>query len=81
MNDMALGRLQMLLDGEGAPEAVDYEWYYRQYQGVLHVLLFIEWLMKFVSKDEEEKEVEAPTPEAPADDFTFGGDYASQDSP
>ena len=85
MNDMAMGRLQMIIDDDGAPELIDYEWYHRQYQGTRYVILFMEWLRKFLSHDEAEEEVEAPVEtekvNRPLDDFEFGGDYASQNSP
>lgn len=84
MNDMAMGRLQMVVDAEGNPELIDYEWYYRRYQWHRYVVLFIRWLKKYIGygdDDEEENEEEAAPDEELADDFTFGGDYANQDSP
>ncbi len=81
MNDMAMGRLQMILDADGAPELVDYEWYYQQYQWHRYAILFVEWLLKFTGhakeRDDEKEAPEPETPEAKGDDFTFGGDYAS----
>jgi hypothetical protein len=85
MNDMALGRLQMILDAAEKPELIDYEWYYQQYQWTRYAILFVEWLKKFTghadADEEDEKEDEKPAPDIKGDDFTFGGDYASQNNP
>lgn len=86
MNDMALGRLQMILDSDGAPELVDYEWYYQQYQWARYAILFVEWLKKFTGHadeddDDKKEEAEEPLMELEADDFTFGGNYASKNDP
>lgn len=75
MNDMALGRLQMLVDEEGAPEAIDYDFYHQQYHYTRYVILFFQWLRKFLGWDKDEEKPEEPA-EEPTDDFTFGGDYA-----
>lgn len=84
LNDVALGRLQMLVDDTGVPQAIDYEWYHGEYHKMRGVVLFIGWIRKMVGLDQQQEgEAETPTtePKQPPDDFTFGGDYASPNAP
>lgn len=82
LNDMALGRLRMIVNADGTPDSIDYEWYHGEYHKVRFVIRFFEKLRELLGWDDIQKEEDTEQPtEAPVDEFTFGGDYASQDDP
>jgi hypothetical protein len=68
MDDYVMGNIRIKKLEDGTVVGVDWDWYYGSYSAK----------MKAKAKALAEQEKVEPTEEPPADDFTFGGDYADQ---
>lgn len=73
MDDYVMGNIRIKKLEDGTVTGVDWDWYYGQYSEMLKAKA----AEAEAKKEEEDSEKEAEeSPEPPAEDFVFGGDYA-----
>ncbi len=80
MNDFVV---DIVMDNEGTIKTtdtgIDWDWYFREYEGMRCAVMLVEWIKKITAPDEDKPE-ESLVVQAAAGDKTeavFGGDYES----